>query len=100
LLEHACLEGGAHRPRILEGWIGEMTNDDRVEGVVAQTCDDVNVTTGQWTTRTTWSVCQPYRLVSYLYYFTTSIYLVLAMFLGRGGEQRGGRRRWWHEGRG
>jgi hypothetical protein len=39
---------GAQRPGILEGWIGEMANDDCMEGVVAQTDDDVSVTTGQW----------------------------------------------------
>jgi hypothetical protein len=70
---------GAQRPRILEGWIGEMANDDRVEGMVAQTRDDVSVTTRQWATRAAWSVCvghlcaQPYQFVSYLYYFTISI---------------------------
>ena len=85
---------------ILEGWIGEIANDDHVEGMVAQTRDDVSVMTRQWATRAGWSVCmrvyvsvmtrqwatrvawsvcigrpcaQPYRLVSYLYYFTTSI---------------------------
>jgi hypothetical protein len=69
---------GAQRPGILEGWIGEMANDDHVEVMVAQTCDDVSVMTGQWATRVAWSVCvgcpcaQPYWLVSYLYYFTTS----------------------------
>jgi hypothetical protein len=56
-----------------------MANDDHVQGMVAQTRDDVSVMTGQWATCVVWSVCvgrpcaQPYRLVSYLYYFTTSI---------------------------
>jgi hypothetical protein len=30
---------GAQCSGILEGWIGEMANDDRMDGVVAQTCD-------------------------------------------------------------
>jgi hypothetical protein len=56
-----------------------MANDDHVEGMVAHTLYDVSVMTGQWTTCVAWSVCvrrpcaQAYRLVSYLYYFTTSI---------------------------
>jgi hypothetical protein len=67
------------RPGILEGWIGEMANDDHEEGMVVQTCDDVSVMTRQWATRVTWSVCigrpcaQSYHLVSYLYYFTINI---------------------------
>jgi hypothetical protein len=44
-------------PNALESWIGEMANDDRVEGMVAQTRYDVSVMTGQWTTRVVWSVC-------------------------------------------
>jgi hypothetical protein len=83
MIVRPCVPGGWNSgvqcPVILEGWIGEMANNDHVEGMVAQTCDDVSVMTGQWATRVVWSVCvgrpcaQPYRLVSYLYYFTTSI---------------------------
>jgi hypothetical protein len=56
-----------------------MANDDRMERVVSWTLGDVSVTTGQWATRATWSVCagrpcaHPSYLVGYLYYFTTSI---------------------------
>jgi hypothetical protein len=39
------------------GWIGKMTNDDHVEGMVAQTRDDVSVMTRQWATCVVWSVC-------------------------------------------
>jgi hypothetical protein len=48
---------GAQRLGILEGWIGEMANDDHVEGMVAQTHGDVSVMIGQWATRVTWFVC-------------------------------------------
>jgi hypothetical protein len=64
------LSSGAMGAGILEGWIGEIANDDHVEGMVAQTRDDVSVMTRQWATRVAWSVCvgcpcvQPYRLVS------------------------------------
>jgi hypothetical protein len=41
LIARPCVPGdlcsGAQRPGILDGWICEMANDDRVEGVVAQT---------------------------------------------------------------
>ena len=47
----------AQRPEILEGWIGEMANDDHVEGMVAQTCDNVSMMTGQWATHVAWYVC-------------------------------------------
>jgi hypothetical protein len=63
-------------PRGLDWRDGERRSP---EGMVAQTRDDVSMMTGQWATRVAWSICvghpcaQPYQLVSYLYYFTTSI---------------------------
>ena len=46
----------AQCPGILEGWIGEMVNDDHAEGMVVQTRDDVSVMTRQWATHVAWSV--------------------------------------------
>jgi hypothetical protein len=49
-----------------------MANDDHVEGMVAQTRDDVSVTTGSGQHVSRGPCDQPYRLVSYLFYFTTT----------------------------
>jgi hypothetical protein len=77
LIARPCVPGGwssgTQRRRILEGWIGEMANDDHVEGMVAQTRDDVSVTTGSGQHVSRGPCDQPYRLVSYLFYFTTII---------------------------
>jgi hypothetical protein len=71
------------RPGILDGWIGEMANDDRVKGVVAQIAlvwwcgHDGWIYSGQHV------LCGPcasgrpcaqhYRLIDYPFYFTISI---------------------------
>jgi hypothetical protein len=84
----------AQHAGIPEGWIGEMTDDDRMKGVVAQIArrcehDDWAVGNAYRVIRVCrTSACPAYRPVSYLYYFTTCIYIARAnaMFLGREAE--------------